>query len=160
MTVVRHGFVGALPSEHRQRLLGFAHDTSFAEASRIFDEDGAAERFWILGSGRVALDIHVPGRGPIVVETIGDGELLGWSWLFEPYRWHLGAQTRSPVRAHEFDARQVRAVRDEDPAFGLALTDCVAQVVAQRLKAARLRLLDLYAGPGAARIVDADGGQP
>ncbi|MBB5155963.1 cyclic nucleotide-binding domain-containing protein [Saccharopolyspora phatthalungensis] len=148
MTVVRHGFAGALPPEHRERLLGLAHETSFPAEIRIFDEDGEADRFWIIRSGRVALDIHIPGRGPVVVETIGDDELLGWSWMFEPYRWHLGAQTRSPVRAYEFDAKQVRDARDADPAFGLALTDCVAQVVARRLKAARLRLLDLYAVGG------------
>ncbi|MGW1679698.1 Crp/Fnr family transcriptional regulator [Saccharopolyspora sp. NPDC002376] len=144
MTVVRHGFVGALPPEHRERLLELAHDASFPAATRIFDEDGRADRFWIIRSGLVALDIHIPGRGSIVVETIGDDELLGWSWMFEPYRWHLGARTLGPVQAYEFEAERVRAARDADPAFGLVLADRVAQVIARRLKAARLRLLDLY----------------
>ena len=65
--------------------------------------------------------------GTAVVETLGEGELLGWSWLFEPYRWHLGAQARSAVSAYEFDAQRVRAACEEDPAFGLALTHCVAR---------------------------------
>lgn len=154
MTVAQLGFLGALAPAHRERLLSFSREGSFPEAARIFDEDQYADRFWIIRSGRVALDVQVPGRGAIVVETISEDELLGWSWLFEPYRWHLGARTLSPVRAYEWDAAQVRAARDEDPAFGLALTDCVAQVVTRRLNAARTRLLDLYGPPGSGGIAD------
>ncbi|GAB7035486.1 hypothetical protein JCM4914_69470 [Streptomyces platensis subsp. malvinus] len=97
----------------------------------------------------MALDVYEPGSGPAVVETLGEGELLGWSWLFDPYRWHLGARTRGEVRAYEFDAHQVRAAIDADPAFGLAVTRCVAAVaIGRRLRAARTRLLDLYGPPG------------
>jgi CRP-like cAMP-binding protein len=147
MTVVRHGFLGALSLGHRERLIAAARDVSFPGGTRIFEEGGVADRFWIIRSGLVALDIHVPGRSAAVVETLGDGDLLGWSWLFEPYRWHLGAQARSIVSASEFDAERVRAACEEDPAFGLALTNCVAQVIARRLKSTRLRLLDLYGPP-------------
>ena len=148
MTPRRQQFLDALPTAHRRRLLSFARDRSCPAGVRLFDEDGEARRFWILRSGLVALDALVPGRGPVVVETLGPGELLGWSWLFEPYRWHLGAEVREPVDAHEFDAEQVRNAIEEDPAFGLALTRCVASVaIGRRLRACRIRLLDLY-GPG------------
>lgn len=147
MTVVRHGFLGALSPFHRDRLAGFAHEVSFPAGTRVFEEDGVADRFWIISSGLVALDVHVPGRRAAVVETLGEGDLLGWSWLFEPYRWHLGAQARTAVVASEFDAERVRAACEEDPAFGLAVTDCVAQVIARRLKSTRTRLLDLYGPP-------------
>lgn len=151
MKDVDRGFLGALTPAQRTRLLGFSHEASFPAGTRIFDEDDQADRFWILRSGRVALDVHVPGRGVQVVETLGEGELLGWSWLFEPYRWHLGARARERVHAHEFDAAPVRAAIDEDPAFGLAVTRCVASVaIGRRLRASRMRLLDLYAPPGAA----------
>ncbi|WP_344181814.1 cyclic nucleotide-binding domain-containing protein [Streptantibioticus ferralitis] len=130
-------------------MLGFAHETSFPSDIRIFDEGGEADRFWIVRTGLIALDVHVPARGPVVVETVGDGELLGWSWLFEPYQWHLGALTRTAVQAYEFDAPQVRAAMDEDPAAGLALFRAIGdQVIGRRLKSARTRLLDLY-GPRA-----------
>lgn len=143
------GFLGDLPPGHRDRLLGFAHDVFLSAGSRIFEEGGAADHFWIIRSGLVALDVHEPGRGTTVVETLGEGELLGWSWLFEPYRWHLGAQTRRDVTAYEFDAHRVRAAIDQDPAFGLAITRCVAAVaIGRRLRAARTRLLDLYGPPG------------
>ncbi|MCQ4084794.1 cyclic nucleotide-binding domain-containing protein [Streptomyces sp. RB6PN25] len=148
-TTVGHGFLGALSPGHRERLLSFSRETSFPAGTRIFDEDGPADRFWILRCGHVALDVHDPGRGAVVVETLGEGELLGWSWLFEPHRWHLGATTRDLVEAYEFDARQMRAAITEDPAFGLAVTQCVASVaIGRRLRACRIRLLDLYGPPG------------
>ncbi|MFF9481875.1 cyclic nucleotide-binding domain-containing protein [Streptomyces sp. NPDC014733] len=158
MTTARHDFLGALPAAHRARLLSLAREVSFPAGSRLFDEAGAADRFWVLRDGRVALDARFPDRGPVVVETLGRGDLLGWSWLFEPYRWHLGARTREPVRAYEFDARRVRAAIDEDPSFGLAVTRCVASVaIGRRLRACRIRLLDLY-GPGAPDPGAATGG--
>ncbi|MCX4744784.1 cyclic nucleotide-binding domain-containing protein [Kitasatospora sp. NBC_01287] len=153
MTTAASGFLAALAPAHRARLLGLAREVSFPAGVRLFEEDGAADRFWIVRSGSVALDIHVPGRRGAVVETLGEGELLGWSWLFEPYRWHLGAQVRSALLAAEFDAPRVRAACADDPAFGLAITHGAARVIARRLKATRTRLLDLYGPPdtGAAR---------
>lgn len=159
MTAAKRDFCGALPPEYRDRLLALGHDTSLPAGVRLFEEDQEADRFWILQSGRVTLDITEPGRGAVVLETLGEGELLGWSWLFEPYRWHLGAGTVEPVEAREFDARRVRTAIDEDPAFGLAVTRCVASVaIGRRLRASRLRLLDLY-GPPADRRHPA-GGDP
>lgn len=153
MTTEASGFLGTLAPAHRDRLLSAVREVSFPAGARLFEEGGAADRFWIVRSGSVALDIHVPGRRTAVVETLGEGELLGWSWLFEPYRWHLGAQVRSALLAAEFDAPKVREACAQDPAFGLAVTHGVAQVIARRLKATRTRLLDLYGPPdtGAAR---------
>ena len=150
MTAGHHPFLDDLPPMHRGWLLGFAHEVTLPAEARVFDEDDVADRFWILRSGLVALDVQVPGRGPVVVETVADGELLGWSWLFEPYRWHLGARTRSETNAWEFDAPRVRAAMDDSPAAGLALFRTIAdQVIGERLRAARTRLLDLY-GNGSA----------
>ncbi|MFI0724145.1 cyclic nucleotide-binding domain-containing protein [Streptomyces sp. NPDC021224] len=147
MTAPGGQFLTALPAPHRERLLGLAVDRTFPAGTRIFEEDAQARRFWVVRSGLVALDAQVPGRRPAVVETLGAGELLGWSWLFEPYRWHLGAEAREPVEALEFDAATVRRAIDEDPSFGLAVTRCVAAVaIGRRLRACRIRLLDLY-GP-------------
>ncbi|MEU7642588.1 MULTISPECIES: Crp/Fnr family transcriptional regulator [unclassified Streptomyces] len=152
MTTHRAGFFEELPGAHRDRLLALGREVSFPAGTRIFDEGDAADRFWAIRSGTVALDMYEPGRGTAVVETLGPGELLGWSWLFEPYRWHLGAQTRAPVTAYEFDAEQVRGEIDADPAFGLAVTRCVAAVaIGRRLRACRTRLLDLYGPPGGTR---------
>ncbi|WP_409054995.1 Crp/Fnr family transcriptional regulator [Streptomyces sp. SYP-A7185] len=138
----------ALPAEHRERLMQIAREVSFEAGTRLFDEGRRADRFWIVRTGVVALDLHVPGRHAAVVESLGHGELIGWSWHFPPYVWQLGAKAMSPVRAYEFDASAVRAMCADDPEFGRAIAVWVGRVVAHRLHASRTRLLDLYAPYG------------
>ncbi|UQW99821.1 cyclic nucleotide-binding domain-containing protein [Streptomyces sp. RerS4] len=141
-------FAAAMPADCRSRLMELAREVNFAEGTRLFREGGHADRFWIVRSGTVALDVHVPGRRAAVIESLGAGELVGCSWLFKPPTWRLGAEAMTPVRAYEFDAAGVRTLMDADPRFGSALGQWVAQVLAHRLQAARVRLLDLYAPYG------------
>lgn len=150
--VARTGLFGAMTTEHRERLMSLAREVSFATGERIFNEGGKADRFWIIHTGTVALDLHVPGRRPAVIETLGAGRLLGWSWLVPPHQWHLGAEAGSPVRAYEFDATAVREMCAKDPALDHELCAYVAGVLARRLRSARVRLLDLYAPYGAGEV--------
>ncbi|MEU5432196.1 cyclic nucleotide-binding domain-containing protein [Streptomyces sp. NPDC020719] len=136
----------ALPTEYRERLMDIAREVNHPAGTRIFNEGGHADRFWIVRSGTITLDMHIPGRRPAVIEQLGSGELVGWSWMFRPFVWQLGAEAMTPVRTHEFDAATVRTMMDEDPAFAAAIGSWVGRVLAHRLHAARIRLLDLY-GP-------------
>ena len=72
--------------------------------------------------GTVVLETYSPGRGPVTIETLESGEVLGWSWLFSPYRWHLDARALTPVHATEFDATCLRTKCERDPAFGYELS--------------------------------------
>ncbi|MBQ0890654.1 cyclic nucleotide-binding domain-containing protein [Streptomyces sp. RM72] len=138
----------AMPAQHRERLLRLAREVSFPSGARLFEEGRPADRFWVIRTGMVVLDIRVPDGRNAVVESLGHGELLGWSWHFPPYQWHLGAEALSPVRAWEFDAKTVLTVGAEHPEFGRAVATWVGQVVADRLQKTRIRLLDLYAPHG------------
>ncbi|MEW2250603.1 cyclic nucleotide-binding domain-containing protein [Streptomyces sp. NPDC006975] len=129
-----------------------AREVSFETGERIFNEGGRADRFWIIHTGTVALDVHVPGRQAAVIESLGAGRLLGWSALVPPHHWHLGAEAASPVRAYEFDAEAVREMCAEDPALDHELCTYVTGVIARRLRSARMRLLDLYAPHGAGEV--------
>jgi len=93
----------------------------------------------------------VPGRGRIKIDTIGIGEVLGWSWLYAPYQWAFGAESASAVEAFEFDGRMVRACCESDPALGYELTRRLALVVAKRLQATRVRLITASGQPAGAR---------
>ncbi|MPY56033.1 Crp/Fnr family transcriptional regulator [Streptomyces spongiae] len=132
--------------------MSLAREVSFEIDERIFDEGGKADRFWVIHTGTVALDLRVPGRRAAVVETLGAGEVLGWSWLVPPHHWHLGAQATSPVRAYEFDAAAVRDLCGKSPELEHELCTYVAGVIAGRLRSARVRLLDLYAPYGAGEV--------
>ena len=125
-----------------------AREVSFPQGTRLFHEGGHADRFWIIRTGTVELDMRVPGRRAAVIESLHHNDLVGWSWLFTPHTWHLGAEAATPVRAFEFDAVAVREMCEEDPAFGESVARWVGEVVAHRLRAARTRLLDLYAPYG------------
>ena len=115
--------------------------------ARLFHEGYPAHRFWLIRQGRVALDFPVPGRGDVVIEHLGPGTVVGWSWLFPPYRWHFGAVAAEQTLAVELDGPGVRRLCDDDPVLGYDLTTRFAAVLVDRLQAARVRLLDLYGYP-------------
>jgi len=133
----------SVPPECRQRLMDLAREVSFPQDARVFEEQGTADRFWVIRSGAVTLDLTLPGPRIMTVETLGPGDLLGWSWMFPPYEWDFGAEALSPVRAYEFDGAEIRELCERDPALGFALVRAVAAVLAHRLQAARTRLIGL-----------------
>ncbi|MDH6514787.1 CRP-like cAMP-binding protein [Streptomyces sp. SAI-208] len=137
----------ALSPAHREQLLRMAREVDLPPGTRLFDEGGRADRFWIVRDGTVALDLHVPGHRTPVIETVGTGDLVGWSWLFAPYAWQLGAYTVTRVTAYEFDAVAVRLLCEDDAEFGRAVAVWLGRVLSQRLGAARVRLVDLYGAP-------------
>ncbi len=147
------GMLRALPAEYRLRLMRLAQEVSFPQGARLFEEGGRADRFWIVRTGTVELDVHVPGRRAAVVESLGHDELVGWSWLFGPHAWHMGAEAVTPVRAYEFDAVAVRSMCRNDSALGGAVAQWVGDVLAHRLRSARVRLLDLYAPYGSGSLL-------
>lgn len=142
--------LSVLPERGREELLAIAREVSFPADTRLFKEGHRADHFWTVETGTVVLEMAVPGRRPAVVETLRSGDMVGWSWLTPPYTWHLGARTTSPVRALEFDSKQVRAMCEADPEMGRAVATRVAEIIGHRLHQARTRLLDLYGPYGSA----------
>ncbi|NUR95202.1 MAG: cyclic nucleotide-binding domain-containing protein, partial [Kribbellaceae bacterium] len=96
-----------LTAHERETLLRTSHEEFYDDAERLFDEGGPAGCCWLIRHGRVALDCAVPGRGHVVIETLGPGDLLGWSWLIPPYRWHFGARAIGTVEETALDAEQL-----------------------------------------------------
>jgi len=160
--LAEHPFLDGLPQPWLERLSFQAHPAVRHPQHRLFHENHQADRFWLLRSGRVALDFHVAGRGDVVIETIGAGSVVGWSWLFPPYRWHFGAVAAEQTLVIEFDAKGVRRLMNDDHGLGHELTKRFMSVVVDRLQATRVRLLDLYgypapaAGGGRGAVPEAD----
>jgi CRP-like cAMP-binding protein len=107
-------------------------------------EGEPADAFYVIRHGAVALETVVPQRGPVVLQTLHDGELLGWSWLVPPYRTAFDARSRGTTRAIAFDGACLRDKCEADPALGYALLKLLSGVFTERLQDTRLRLLDLY----------------
>jgi CRP-like cAMP-binding protein len=148
--VAAQPFFASLSPELLEELCARAESVRYDIGERLFADGGVADRFWLLESGTVALDLHVPGRGDQVIETIGAGTVLGWSWLQPPYRWQFGATARDALTAISFDAVAVRRRCDADPELGYAILRLFTPVIVERLQAARLRLLDLWDTPARA----------
>ena len=136
-----HPFLRGMSVDQLGMLAKAARDVRFPARHRLFEDGGSAARFWLIQSGHVSLDLHVPGEGPVVIETICMGELLGWSWLFPPYKWAFGAVAATAVEAFEFDAPTVRRLCAADPELGYELNQRITRVLAKRLQATRIRMI-------------------
>lgn len=136
-----HPFLAGMSREHLRRLSLWSHRRVVPDGDRIIREDAAADRFWLIRYGRVALDTQTV-TGPVVVEMLEPGDVLGWSWLMPPYRWHFGAVAVGTVLAIELDGRAIRRLGDDDPKLGVELANRFNQVVVERLQATRRRMLE------------------
>ena len=139
-----------LDSVHVATMAGCARVRVFEAGETLLEEGAPADEFFLLRRGSVAIQTDVPGRGPVTLETLREGELLGWSWLVPPYRNAFGARALETAHVIALDGACLRGKCDHDPALGYDLLKLVATVFVHRLEETRLRLLDLYARvPGA-----------
>jgi CRP/FNR family transcriptional regulator, cyclic AMP receptor protein len=145
--LAQHPFFQGLSASDLELLTGCASNVHYAAEQYLFHEGEDAQSFWVIREGAVALETHAAHQGTITIETIETGEVLGWSWLFPPYRWHFSARAVAPVRALMLDGTCLRAKCDADPRLGYELMRRFAQVIIARLQATRLQLLDVYGDP-------------
>ncbi len=140
-----HPLVAGLSGDGVALLVGCAKNVVFAPGDLLIIEGAPADTFYLVRRGHVAIEVHAPGRGGIVIETVGPGAVVGWSWLVPPYQWTFDARATDDVGAIAIDGACLRAKALSDPAFGYALLTKVSTELLARLQATRLRLLDLYA---------------
>ncbi len=133
-----------LPTAHRQTISGCGRTAVFEAGEYLMQEGEAADAFYVLRSGTVAIQTMVPTGGAVTLETLHDRDLLGWSWLFPPYRTAFDACALERTHTLMFDGACLRGKCDADPALGYDLFKLFAGVVIQRLQNTRLRLLDVY----------------
>jgi len=137
-------FFQGLEQHHIQFIVGCAKNVQFEEGAVIAREGNPIEQFYIVREGLIALEVTIPQRGSVIVQTVDSGDVVGWSWLFPPYRWKFGARALAATRALAFDGNCLRAKCDKDHDLGYELLKRFTRVVTERLEATRLQLLDLY----------------
>ena len=135
-----------LEPHHLKQLADIAYQVEWAAGTIIFKEGEMSESVYLIQEGQVAIEIYVPGKGRTVILTLGAGQLLGWSPLFGKKPVTATGRTITGTRALALNADQVRKLCEVDHAFGCAIAWRVAEVIALRLKATRLQLLDIF-GP-------------
>jgi len=141
-------FLAGLTQHQLGLLAPLTGRSMFHAGNRIFRPGTPAEQFWLITDGRVYLDTEVPGYDAFVLETLRSPAVLGWSWLFPPYRWHFGAVAVSTTHALTFDGPRVRALCQRHPGLGYELATRFLQVMGDRLQSARRRLDDCQRAAG------------
>ncbi|MET0765948.1 MAG: cyclic nucleotide-binding domain-containing protein [Blastococcus sp.] len=142
--LARFPVFGHLTAAQRTSVAGVARECSYADGTRLFREGDPATGCWVIRSGQVALGTSVPGRGQVVVQTLHEPDVVGWSWLVPPYRWSFTATTVGAAQAIAFDAVRLRTLTRRDPTLCCGLLLGLFEAVLPRLQGTRARLLDLY----------------
>lgn len=139
-----HPFLKGLKSEYLKLITGCASNAVFQPDEFLFREGEDADSFYFIRKGKIVIETFIPGKGPLVIQTREAGEVTGWSWLIPPYRWHFDARATELTQAIALDGKCLRGKCEEDHDLGYELMRRFATVMADRLEAARLQLLDVY----------------
>lgn len=145
--VAEHPLFSGMDGDIVDLLSGCARNVAFPEGTLVLREGATTERFYLVRSGRMAVEAVVPGRGRAIVQTLGPGDFAGQDWLVPPYTNDFDVRAGEVVRAVAFDAGCLRGKCEADPRVGYALLKCFVPALVESLKAVRLQSLDLYAAP-------------
>lgn len=139
-----HPFLEGLDSRFMELITGCASNVRFNAGEFLLHEDEEANQFYIIRQGRVAVESHAAGMDPIIIHTVGEGDILGWSWLVPPYYWHFDARAVELTRAIALDGKCLRQKCEKDHELGYELLKRFTNIITQRLEATRMQLLDFY----------------
>jgi len=139
-----HPFFARMNEPFLRLVVGCAKNVRFEADQYLFHEGEAADQFYLIRHGRLALQIASPGRGALTFQTLGEGEIVGISWLIPPYRWAYDAKALELTRAIAMDAACLRRKCEEDHDLGYDMMKRFMPVLIQRLQAMRMQILDVY----------------
>lgn len=139
-----HPFLEGMSDDQIKLLVGCAKNVAFKEGEFIFREGEPADSFYFIRHGKVLVESHIPQKGAIIIRTREEGEIFGWSWMVPPFRWHFDARAVELTRAISLDGKCLREKCEEDHDLGYEIMKRFALVIAERLEATRLQLMDIY----------------
>lgn len=135
-----HPFLLSCNCNFLNHLEEFAKEVSFAAGELILKEGGYADRFYLISKGRVQLELNTDSTNSTVVQLLGPGDVLGWSWLYPPFEWHFSARALDDCNAIELNGASLLIRAEEDPEFGYELMKRISMQLVQRLQSTRNRL--------------------
>jgi CRP/FNR family transcriptional regulator, cyclic AMP receptor protein len=144
LSLSRHPFFQEFDQAHLAALSACANTAVFDAGTYLFREGEPAHAFFAIQRGRIAIASLTPHEGPVTIQTVGDGDLLGWSWMLPPFRWHFGARAIEATSVVAFNAACVREQLEIDPRLGFLVMRRFAQVMGTRLEAVSQQLTNVY----------------
>lgn len=142
--IKEHPFFNDLIPEYIEIIAGCASLVKFDKNHMVLKEGETADNFYLVREGKIALEMNVPDQGSVTLEIVGEGDVVGWSWLFAPYQTHFDARALEVTRAISFDGKCLRKKIDQDHNLGYHIMKEFVQIIQERLQATRLKLVDMY----------------
>lgn len=139
--IAKHPFLADLDSDSLDALSKFAMERIFENGTLIFEQGDTASRFYLINSGNVLVSSEARSGEKVEIEMLGAGDVLGWSWLFEPFQWQFDAQAVGETETIFFYATPLLAYLEENPALGYELMRRVAAITIRRLQKTREKLV-------------------
>ena len=142
--VTLHPFLAGMNRRQLTLLIDCAIAVQFKKGQVIFREGQLADRFYLIETGKVILESSGGMGDPVVIDTIGAGDLLGWSWMFPPHTWHFTARAVEPTTAIFFSGMILREYCEKDHSLGYELLKRMSLVMGRRMQAARNKMLTIH----------------
>jgi CRP/FNR family transcriptional regulator, cyclic AMP receptor protein len=142
--LIKHPFFENLDEPYLNLVTGCAANVKFEAGQYIYRHGEEANQFYILRQGKVALEVCPPGKTPVTVQTVNEGEILGWAWFVPPYHWHFDALATESTLAIALDGKCLRGKCEEDKNLGYELLKRLLPVIGGTMEATRLQLVDVY----------------
>jgi len=139
-----HPFFDGMRPEWLALISGCGRNVVYRPGETIASEGQPCNEFFAVRRGQVAIELYSPGAGSCTIQTLGDGAIIGWSWLLPPYVWMFDARVVETTHAVHFDATCLRTKCEDSPEMGYDFMRRFAGVMSERLRATRLQLLDVY----------------
>lgn len=143
-----HEFFAELDGEVLDFLAANARERELKEDEVVHRYDAPAEHFFLVQEGRITVEVAAIEGPPLELQNLGEGGILGWSWLIPPYRWSFQARAETAGRVLEFDGRAIREHCDANPAFGYQILKRFSRLMSERLQFAREKMMEEWNPPG------------
>jgi CRP-like cAMP-binding protein len=142
--LLAHPFFKGMEEMYVDFIAGCGKNEQHKEGAYLFKEGAPANYFYIIRKGKLALESICPGKGSIILETLNQDEVVGWSWLFEPYKWTYSGRVVQDCRVTALDGNCLRGKCENDPVLGYELFKRFSKIIISRLQESRLQIMDLY----------------
>jgi CRP/FNR family cyclic AMP-dependent transcriptional regulator len=137
-----HEFFSSLGDEALEFLSECSDERVIKKGQILFRQGENADKFYVVRSGRITVQMPAIMGPPLEIQTLGQGQVLGWSWLISPYKWTFQSRAEEDSELLQFDGAAVLARCEQEPKFGYALLKKFAGLMSVRLDAARLKMMD------------------
>ncbi len=147
-TLAENPFFSQLDDDAVAFLVNHARERKIGQGEVIFRQGEHADKFYLVRSGRITVEIPAVYGPSLEIQNLGAGEVLGWSWLIDPYKWDFQARVEEDTDLLEFDGAAVLENCEKNHNFGYEILKQFTELMSERLTGARRRMMDTFSPTG------------